>query len=455
MTRLSSAISSLMNPSVDTTGFVSHGERLALSLEGEAAHKYLEQCFIVLEGLQVCADEAGVYTSGSGKSGTPLSPELKGKALKWADAADDLSEGEADLRTDDITDTLSFEALAISMESDNIIMRILEGIRKTFKAIFDFVLGLFGIGAKKASWAYKEAQRLDAEIKNIPDGGHIARIHSETFNRLNVEGHLGTAGDLHVHADHFLARLKAIATYYGSAVGGDFKNLCDHSVTVASAEAPTDNQWEDVTRALKKSINGASDAIGVSEFGPSAQSRDSYDRTVVYRESKPYIGNLVFQVRMVMDHALLNTTDKAKQVEAYTEFKVTTTYTAHGMKHQLGHYDKDSERLEMHYDKQSLSNLMTLSKAFARQGEGFAELKPKLESLHKTVLDSVDRLLVAQKEGRAAEHQLSQISAFRAVSKYILGQVKFMGEMVSDGTLTSSRLNDVVRDCLPKKKEAA
>lgn len=110
----------------------------------------LEAYFIVLENLIVSADKMGVYNAQGKTSDAIYSEALKKHASKWIHAADTLSEGELDLRTDDIADGLAWESIALeAVDNRTLFKKVIDTIWKIIKEIASFIRDFFDFSNAK------------------------------------------------------------------------------------------------------------------------------------------------------------------------------------------------------------------------------------------------------------------------------------------------------------------
>lgn len=123
--------------------------------------KRLDNYFIVLENLIVSADDMGIYDAEGKKSTAFYSEAIRKHASKWMHAADQLSQGENDLRNDDIADGLAWESLSLeALDNDSLLKRVLDTIWKIIKAIGSFIKDFFDFTDAKLTLIDHKASAL-------------------------------------------------------------------------------------------------------------------------------------------------------------------------------------------------------------------------------------------------------------------------------------------------------
>jgi hypothetical protein len=162
------------------------------SMSDEELQKALENHFIVLEGLEVSADEAGVYTNGADKrSDAVLSPELKGKVSKWLKAADALSQGKSDIIRDEPSQSVAWESLGLEADDQKSFWRRLwEAIVHICEAIMRFLKEMVSheqiVKIQRATDALQE--RLAEARHQHPQSGHVV-VQTDVVRVLTMHGH--------------------------------------------------------------------------------------------------------------------------------------------------------------------------------------------------------------------------------------------------------------------------
>lgn len=206
-------------------------------------HESMEQTLIVLEGLEVSADELGTYMQSGKSSDTVTSKALMKKATKWMEEADGISQGKDDLAPISVNTTTSWESISLEdlddTERKGFFRRLWDSIVRIIRTIWKAITQFFSSN-NRANMVLEhkigtvEEKLHEAEGKQA--SGHKVKLPvSIARHFIGHEGKLSspeTMVDMLHYSEHVLSTLSSAYVKLAEHSMSDVKNTLQKAFEV-------------------------------------------------------------------------------------------------------------------------------------------------------------------------------------------------------------------------------